>query len=54
MKRAVYDFIAENPNSTIHKCAEALKIDDLAAMVWIHALTAEGVVKTMVLDQTGS
>ena len=49
MKRKVYDFIAQNPNTTIRKCASALQIEDLAAMAWIHELRNEGCVKSVVL-----
>lgn len=49
MKKAVYDFIAQNPNTTIRKCASALQIEDLAVMAWIHELRNEGCVKSMIL-----
>ena len=49
MKKAVYDFIAQNPNTTIRKCASALQITDMAAMAWIHELRNEGCVKSAVL-----
>ena len=49
MKKAVYDFIAQNPNTTIRKCAEALQIEELSAMVWIYELTKEGYLSCKVL-----
>ena len=49
MKKAVYNFIVQNPNTTIRQCASALQITDMAAMAWIHELRNEGCIKSAVL-----
>ena len=49
MKKKVYDYIAQHQCSTANQCADALRIDGLEAMKYIHALRQEEFLKSTVL-----
>ena len=49
MKKKVHDYIAAHPYSTVNQCADALQINGLEAMKYIHTLRQEGYLKITVL-----
>lgn len=49
MRRKVYDYIAENPGTTVRRCADALNIADLLALSLINELCRAGVVSFIAL-----
>ena len=44
LKRKVYDYILVNPCTTVHRCARALKVEELVVLELIEELCKEGVV----------
>ena len=49
MRQKVYRYIAENPNTTHHLCAQALQITELEAMRCIEDLYRNGLLNLTVL-----
>lgn len=49
MRKRVYDYISENPNTTHHVCAKALQITELEALDIINQLCKDGLLSIQVL-----
>ena len=47
MRKKVYDHIAENPGTTVQRCARALSMAELSALSLINELCRDGIVSLM-------
>lgn len=49
LEKQVYDFIANNPNTTARLCAKAVNIEELVAIVVINKLRKKGFLTAEIL-----
>ena len=49
MRKKIYDHIAENPGTTVQRCARTLSITELSALSLITELCRDGIVSLSVL-----